>query len=104
MPGYGPGFGNPAGPPPNNYLGWAIASTLLCCLPAGIVAIVFAAQVNGKWMAGDFQGAMTSSRNAKIWTIVSACMLVPIVVIWLIFAVALAHTAATIPTRVPYSP
>jgi hypothetical protein len=60
--------------PPNNFLPWAIASTLLCCVPAGIVAIVFASQVNGKWRAGDFQGAMVASNRAKTWAIVSAAI------------------------------
>ena len=31
-----------------NYLVFAILSTVLCCLPAGIPAIVYAAQINGK--------------------------------------------------------
>ena len=35
-----------------NHLVWAILSTLFCCLPLGIVSIVFAAQVNGKLAAG----------------------------------------------------
>lgn len=30
-----------------NYLVFAILATILCCLPAGIPAIVYAAQVNG---------------------------------------------------------
>ena len=54
-----------------NHLIWAIAATIFCCLPAGIVAIVYAAQVNGMLDAGDYRGARRSSRNAKIWAIVS---------------------------------
>ena len=42
--------------------------TIFCCLPFGIVAIVFAAQVNGKLQAGDINGAMESSRKAKMWS------------------------------------
>jgi len=57
--------------PPPNYLVWAILSTILCCLPFGIVSIVFAAQVNSKWQAGDFEGAMRSSKSAKTWAWVS---------------------------------
>ncbi len=53
--------------PPPNYLVWAILSTILCFPPFGIISIIFAAQVNSKWMAGDYAGARNSSRNAKIW-------------------------------------
>ena len=50
-----------------NYLVPAILTTLFCCLPFGIVSIVYAAQVNGKLAAGDHQGALQSSRSAKMW-------------------------------------
>ena len=50
-----------------NYLVQAILVTLFCCLPFGIVAIVFAAQVNGKAQAGDIAGATEVSRKAKMW-------------------------------------
>ena len=58
-------------PKPDNYLVWAILSTLFCCVPTGIVAIVFAAQVDSKWTAGDYQGAQESSEKAKLWSWVS---------------------------------
>lgn len=50
-----------------NYLWQSIVVTACCCLPFGIAAIVFAAQVNSKLAAGDVQGAMDSSRKAKMW-------------------------------------
>lgn len=56
---------------PSNYLVLAIFSTLCCCVPTGIVAIVFAAQVDGKWAAGDTGGAFQASDNARLWSIVS---------------------------------
>ena len=40
-----------------NHLVKAIISTLCCCLPLGIVSIVFAAQVDSKRNAGDIQGS-----------------------------------------------
>lgn len=65
----------PAGAPPRehvpNYLVPAILTTLFCCLPFGIVAIVFAAQVNGKLQAGDYAGARAASGNAKMWSWIS---------------------------------
>ena len=53
------------------YLAQAILCTLFCCLPAGIVAIVYAAQVSSKLGAGDYAGAIQSSANAKKWAWVS---------------------------------
>ncbi len=53
--------------PPPNYLVWAILTTIFCCLPFGIISIVFAAQVNSKWVAGDYNGARKASNNAKTW-------------------------------------
>jgi len=50
-----------------NYLAQSILVTLFCCLPLGIPAIVFSAQVNGKIQAGDIPGAMEASRKAKMW-------------------------------------
>jgi len=73
--GYGPpggGYGPPGGygapqPPPENHLVAAILTTLFCCLPLGIVSIVKSSQVNSLWSAGDYQGAMRASEEAKTW-------------------------------------
>lgn len=63
-----------------NHLVWAILSTLFCCLPLGIVSIVFASQVDGKRAAGDIAGAREASAKAKFWALLSAgLMLVPLV-------------------------
>jgi hypothetical protein len=61
-----------AAPAIENYLIPAVLVTLCCCLPGGIVAIVYAAQVNSKAAAGDVAGAMEASRKAKLWTWISA--------------------------------
>ena len=50
-----------------NYLAQAILATIFCCVPFGIPAIVFAAQVNGKLAAGDYEGAVETSKKAKKW-------------------------------------
>ena len=49
------------------YLVPAILSTLFCCMPFGIVAIVFAAQVSSKLNTGDVPGAQQASAKAKTW-------------------------------------
>ena len=56
-----------AAPQVKNYLWQSIVVTILCCLPFGIPAIVFAAQVNNKLATGDVAGAMQSSSKAKFW-------------------------------------
>ena len=62
----------PTGVPANvpNYLIPAILS-LFCCWPLSIVAIIFAAQVNGKVASGDIQGAMDASKKAKLFSFIA---------------------------------
>ena len=50
-----------------NHLVKAILATCFCCLPLGIVAIVFAAQVNGKLDIGDYTGATSASEQANMY-------------------------------------
>ncbi len=54
-------------PPIQSYLVFAILVTVLCCIPFGIPAIVYAAQVPGKAAAGNIEGALQSSRKARMW-------------------------------------
>lgn len=68
-----------------NQLVWAILSTLFCCLPLGIVSIVYAAQVDGKRAAGDIAGAREASRKAGLWALWSAVSLPILVVVWFVF-------------------
>jgi hypothetical protein len=70
---YGLGSSVPAAPREvvGNNLVWAILVTLFCCLPTGIVAIVYAAQVDGKAAANDIAGAREAARLAATWCWVS---------------------------------
>jgi len=63
---------SPTATPANvpNYLIPAILS-LFCCWPLSIVAIIFAAQVNGKVASGDIQGAMDASKKAKLFSFIA---------------------------------
>lgn len=51
-----------------NHLVQAILVTVLCCLPCGIAAIVYASQVNTKVALGDVAGALESSKKAGMWS------------------------------------
>ncbi len=77
-----------------NYLAQAILVTIFCCLPFGIVSIVFAAQVNGKLGAGDFAGAMETSRKAKTWAWVSFWVGLGITILWVLIGIVIPLAAA----------
>lgn len=70
---------------PDNYLVWAILSTVLCCLPFGIVSIVYAAKVNSLFDANQYEAALEASKNAKKWAIIAAVSGAVIGVIYIIF-------------------
>ena len=71
-----------------NHLVEAILTTLFCCLPAGVVAIVYASQVNTKLAQGDIRGAQAASQNAKTWIIVSLCIGLAFGILGIIGAIA----------------
>ena len=77
-----------------NHLVWAILSTLFCCLPLGIVSIVYASQVDGKRAAGDIAGAREAARKAGLWAMWSAIAGVSLVVLYIIFIFAMGGMAA----------
>lgn len=88
----------PMSEPPSNNLVWAILTTLFCCLPLGVVSIVFAAQVNGKWQAGDYAGAQEASRKAKQWAIWSAIAGVVVAVLYVVLALVVGLSLPTTTT------
>lgn len=92
--GYG-AAGYNAGPPPDNYLVWAILSTVLCCLPLGIASIIFSTQVNTKWAQGDVAGANESARKAKLFAIWGAVIGLVVSIVYVIGVVALGWTTTT---------
>ena len=91
--GYGPGW-QPSGPKPPSYLVWAILTTLFCCLPFGIVSIVYAARVDSKYNAGDLAGSLEASNNAKKWAIISALVSVALLVLWVLLVVAVGSSSS----------
>jgi len=86
-----PTFAQPSAPAANpmsyqkvpNYLWQSIAVTVLCCVPFGIVSIVYAAKVDGLVARGDIAGAQAASKSAKTWVNVSVGAWVLIFVIYM---------------------
>ena len=46
---------------PEDYLVWSILTTVFCCQPLGIVAIVYSAKVESRFLCGDYDGAQEAS-------------------------------------------
>lgn len=62
----------PMMPKPNSHMVLAVLSTLFCCLPTGIYAIVCASQVDSLYSRGDYYGAQSKANSARTWSIVGA--------------------------------
>lgn len=58
---------------PNHMVG-AILSTVFCCLIGGVIAIIYASQVNTKLAQGDIDGALAASKAANGWIIANVCL------------------------------
>jgi hypothetical protein len=56
---------------PGYLLPLSILATLFCCLPVGIIAIIFSAQAMSKSQAGNYAGASEAVRRAKISLIIA---------------------------------
>lgn len=90
-PSYAASAGGPAathGAAPPNYLPQAILTTLFCCLPFGIVAIVKASQVNGLWQSGQADAAAKASADAKRWTWIAFGIGLAVVALWIVLGAA----------------
>jgi hypothetical protein len=80
-------------PKPFNWLIPAILGLILCCPPLGIVSVIFAAQVEVKYYAGDYAGAEQSANRAKLFFLLSVVFGVLCGGAWLVLSLAGALTS-----------
>lgn len=80
---------NPLQAPPENYLVWAILTTIFCCWPFGIPAIINASKVNSAYDRGNYAESLEASRKAKNWTIASAATGGTIAILYIVFIILL---------------
>jgi hypothetical protein len=69
---------------PDNNLIWAILSTILCCLPLGIVSIIHATKVDNLYNAGQYEQAKEEAAKAKQWAIYAAVAGIIVFVLYLV--------------------
>lgn len=56
-------------PCPPTYMGWNIFMLICCCLPLGVLGLIFGSTVSRKWIMGDIEGAKKASDRAA-WCII----------------------------------
>ena len=75
-------------PCPNNYLVFSILTTLFCCPPTGIIAIVYSCQVNSLYNSNRPEEAQNASKWALRWNIISLALVVALFFISFIGSIA----------------
>ena len=69
------------------YLVLSIICTLCCCLPFGIVGIVFSVKINSAMNVGNYEEAAQNAKMAKIWTIVSFVVGLVVGILYFMFGI-----------------
>jgi Interferon-induced transmembrane protein len=54
----------------------SVVSLLACCIPHGLISLIFALQVDKKAAAGDIAGATNSAKQARLWALISIILAV----------------------------
>lgn len=73
---------------PNNWLWQSIVATVLCCLPFGIVGIVYAAKVDSHYFSGRYEEASRAARTAKLWTLIAFGAGLLYLILWIVLMVS----------------
>lgn len=71
-------------PRPNSYLALAIITTIVCCLPTGIVSIIYSTKVNSLYEDGKYDEALKASKNAKTWGLISIGVTFLVIILYLL--------------------
>ncbi|HIZ85340.1 MAG TPA: CD225/dispanin family protein [Candidatus Coprenecus stercoravium] len=79
-----PGMSYPRAEMPPTYLVLSILVTILCCLPFGIIGIVYASKVDSYWSAGRVDEAYAYSRKARKWSLAGILLSVVLLIVYLI--------------------
>ncbi|MFU8841425.1 MAG: CD225/dispanin family protein [Nitriliruptoraceae bacterium] len=90
-PGYDGGYTQPVKVDP--WLWQSIVATILCCLPAGVVGIIYASKSQSAAAVGDVAGAQRYAGTARTWTLVAAGVALVGIIAYIIFVVAVGAAA-----------
>ena len=76
------------GYPPKSWMVESILVLIFCCLPFGIVGVVYASKVSGLYAAGRYAEAEQASRDAGKWTKLGFFIGLVVVVLYVILIAA----------------
>ncbi|MBQ8485442.1 MAG: CD225/dispanin family protein [Bacteroidaceae bacterium] len=76
---------------PDNNMALAIFTTVCCCLPLGIVAIVKANSVETLYLTKQYNAAMMAANEAKKWSFIG---IISSIIIWAIYLLAFGGVVA----------
>jgi len=74
-------------PPIETHLAEAILVTIFCCMPLGVVSLIYAAQVSSLANSGNITAARQASQNAHKWAMVSLWIGLSFVMIFIVLQV-----------------
>lgn len=78
---------------PSSNLALAICTTILCCLPLGIVAIIKSTKVDKYYDSGDYTSARQASEDAKKLSFWGIGISVAVWIIYLVVVVGIMGSA-----------
>lgn len=80
---------------PDSHMLLAILSTLFCCLPVGVYAIILASKVDGLYLMGEYEEAQMKADDAKKWSIIGmVCWAVALLLYLILVGVGIVGAAA----------
>lgn len=98
QPNYAAQPAQPSMPQPASHLGFAIFTTLCCCLPLGIVAIIKSSKVSEYYNLKQYDAAIAASNEANRWCMYAMLgWIVYIVIVSIIYAIAGAAAFSFLP-------
>jgi hypothetical protein len=74
--------------PAKHHLAQSIIVTVLCCMPAGVAAIVYSAMAMSKNGEGDYQTAHRYAKSASMWGWISFGVGLVVIVGWVLLNIA----------------
>lgn len=89
---------NPTNTPekPNNNLAWSLVTLLACCMPIGIVSLVYSMKVDTLYFQGQYKEAQEKADLAKKWAIGGIIGGFVFIFLYLFFVIGINILAASI--------